>query len=128
MPKWNEYKAEAQSRGSLALEMYVVHSTPVKPMDVVKSVLPDHLAYQQAQESKGKLAFAGPLSDETGELMEGVGLIVYRASSLDEAKSIAENDPMHSAGARNFTIKKWLINEGSLSLSVGLSTQKVELQ
>jgi hypothetical protein len=29
---------------------------------------------------------------------------------------------MHKTGARSFTLRKWLVNEGSLTVSVGLST------
>lgn len=128
MPKWNEYKELARSRGSLALEMYVVESTPAQAMEAVKAMLPEHLDYQRTQELSGKLAFAGPLSDETGEWMEGVGLIIYRAASLEEATALAHADPMHQAGVRTFTIRKWLINEGSIQLTMGLSTQKVNME
>ena len=125
MPSWEEYKAVARGRGALALELYVVQSTPAAKGPPVPEVLPDHLAYQREMEIAGKLALAGPISDESGEMMEGSGLIVYRASSLEEARSLTENDPMHKSGARSFTIRRWLINEGSLNLSVGLSTKSV---
>jgi len=127
MPAWTEYKAAAKERGSLALELYVVMSTPVKPPEEMMQILPAHLEYQGKQESAGNLAFAGPLSDLTGELMEGVGLIVYRAESLEEARAIAEADPMHSTGAREYTIRRWMINEGSLQLDIKLSAQSVSL-
>ena len=65
------------------------------------------------------------MSDITGELMQGTGMIVYRAASMDEARSIADADPMHTSGARTYVLRKWLINEGSLSLNVGLSTNEV---
>ena len=67
------------------------------------------------------------MSDESGEEMQGRGMIVYRARSLQHARELAENDPMHRAGARSFTLRKWLINEGSLTLSVRLSAQAVAL-
>ncbi|MBX2824394.1 MAG: hypothetical protein KTR33_06670 [Gammaproteobacteria bacterium] len=126
MPAWNDYKQAARDRGSLALELYVVESTPVKP-EQLKEQLPAHLAYQGEQEKQDNLVFAGPLSDDTGEQMEGTGLIVYRAESLDAARAIAEADPMHASGTRNFRIRRWLINEGSLQISVKLSQQEVRL-
>lgn len=126
MPDWKDYKKEAKERGSLALELYVVESTPAKPPEEVKANLADHLSYQRSLEEAGVLAFAGPLSDLTGELMQGAGLIIYRSNSMEEAKKIADADPMHKAAARSYTLRKWLINEGSLSLNVGLSTGKVD--
>nr|CAA6829381.1 MAG: Unknown protein [uncultured Thiotrichaceae bacterium] len=125
MPAWNEYKQGAKERGSLALELFVVESTPAKAPEDVKENLPAHLAYQQTLEIAGTLAFAGPLSDLTGELMQGTGMIVYRAGSMDEARAMADADPMHQSGARTYTLRKWLINEGSFSLNVGLSTKRV---
>ena len=122
MPKWTEYKAQAQERGALAKEVYMVRSTPVGDVDLLRATLPDHLAYQAEMEKAGSLVLAGPLSDESGEEMMGEGLIIYRAESLEEARKMAEGDPMHSAGARTFEIRRWMINEGSIQLTVGLST------
>ena len=127
MVKWADYKTEAKSRGALALELYAAQSTPALGPDAVKASLPDHLAYQARLETAGQLAFAGPMSDETGDEMQGMGLIIYRADSLDAARKLAEEDPMHNSVARTFTLRRWMINEGSLSLSVGLSTKTVSL-
>ena len=127
MPAWSEYKKAAQERGSLALELYVVTSTPAGPPEKVKENLPAHLDFQQQQEARGALAFAGPLSDLTGELMEGMGMIVYRAESLQAATAIADSDPMHKSGARDYIIRRWLINEGSMQLNIKLSAQSIEL-
>lgn len=99
-----------------------MQSTPAKGPDDVKENLPGHLAYQADLERLGHLAFAGPMSDETGEHMQSVGLIIYRAESLDAAHQFAEDDPMHKSGARSFVLRRWLINEGSVNLSLGLST------
>ncbi len=118
MVAWTDYKQHARSRGSLALELYVVISRPVKSPEAVKAVLPDHLAYQAEQEAAGILALAGPLSDLSGDNMEGEGLIVYQAESLQAATEIARNDPMHSTKSREFTIRRWLLNEGSLKPDV----------
>ena len=127
MVTWADYKAEAKSRGALALELYVAISTPAKEPQDVKASLPDHLAYQAELERAGALAFAGPMSDETGDHMQGTGMIVYRAESLDAARALADNDPMHKSGARSYMLRRWMINEGSLNLSLGLSTKHVTL-
>ena len=127
MPAWNEYVAIARERGALALELFAVESTPGENPEAVPANLPAHLAYQREMELAGRLVLAGPMSDDTGEQMQGVGLIIYRAASLDEARAIAEADPMHASGARTFRLRRWLVNEGSLNVSVGLSTGKAIL-
>ncbi len=125
MVAWSDYKNAAQERGSLAHELYVAISTPAASPDVLKEQLPSHLAYQGTLEASGALAFAGPLSDLSGEQMEGMGMIVYRAHSMSEAKALAEADPMHASGARTFTLRRWMINEGSFQMNVKLSAQSV---
>ena len=127
MSPWNAYKSEAKARGSLAFELYVVTTTPVGAPEDVKASISAHLEYQTEKEAEGVLVLAGPLSDETGEEMQGMGMIVYRAASLEAARVIAQADPMHSSGARNFTLRKWMVNEGNLNISVNLAGQKVTL-
>ena len=127
MVAWNEYKTIAKERGALALELYVVETTPEMPPDQVKATLPAHLDYQRDLEAKGVLVLAGPLSDATGENMEGAGMILYRAATMEAARALADADPMHSSGARRYRLRKWLVNEGNLTLNVGLSTGHVRL-
>lgn len=127
MVAWSEYKETARSRGALALELFVVESTPAGSPEAIRDNLPDHLAYQREMEMQGKLRLAGPLSDPSGEEMVGAGLIIYCAGTIEEARAMAEADPMHASGARSFTLRKWLVNEGSLSINVGLSTGHASL-
>lgn len=125
MVAWSEYKNAAKERGSLAYELFVAISTPVVAPEELKQRLPAHLEYQASLESSGALAFAGPLSDESGEQMQGMGMIVYRADGMDAARALADADPMHASGARSYELRRWMINEGSFQLNVNLSAQKV---
>jgi len=127
MVGWIEYRDTAAARGALALEVFIVETTPTGDPEAVKAALPDHLAYQREMEEQGKLVLAGPMSDASGNEMQGQGMIVYRAGSMDEARALAEADPMHARGARSFTLRKWLINEGNLTVNVGLSTGRAKL-
>ncbi len=128
MTSFSEYKKIARSRGALAFEVYVVESTAVADPASLQESLPAHLDYQKSLEAKGALVFAGPLSDASGESMSGGGLIVYRAGSIEEATALAEADPMHRDGKRRFTLRRWLINEGSLTVSLSLSGQTIRLE
>lgn len=127
MPKWSEYRETARSRGALAFELFIVESTLVKSPESAQAILPQHLEYQKEMEIAGKLVLAGPLSDLSGEEMSGGGMIIYRAGSISEAREIALNDPMHKSETRTFTLRRWLVNEGSISISVNLSEQRVSL-
>ena len=128
MVKWAEYRDIARTRGALALEFYVVRSTPIADPDALRETLPRHLEYQKEMEASGALVFAGPLSDETGEETNGEGMIIYRASTFQEARSLAQADPMHSEGRRTFTLRRWLINEGSLTVTLSLSGQRGQIE
>jgi len=128
MPSFSEYKEIARSRGALAYEVFVVESTPIVGPDDLQQTLPAHLEYQQTLEAQGALAFAGPLSDTEGEAMSGGGLIVYRAESFAAARALADADPMHRDGKRSYTLRRWLINEGSITVSLALSSQTLSLR
>jgi hypothetical protein len=55
-------------------------------------------------------------------------MFVIRATSLADASRLAALDPMHQCGARSFTIRPWLINEGSLLLRISFSDGRVVLE
>ena len=64
---------------------------------------------------------AGPFwnDDETEWL--GEGMVIVRAASLAEAREIAAADPMHASGARSFTVRPWLMNEGTVTVKIRYS-------
>lgn len=127
MPAWDEYKAIAKERGALAFELYIMETTPIATPEALQQTLPAHLDYQKQLEADGKLFLAGPTSDVTGELMQGSGLIIYRAASLEEAEALAKGDPMHSQNVRSYIVRKWLVNEGSPRFATSLSSQSVHI-
>lgn len=124
---WSDYVEIARRRGALAQEFYLVESSPSGAAEAVKAMLPSHLKYQAEIEASGALFMAGPLSDDSGEVMSGGGMIIYRAGSFADARALADADPMHSSGARSYRMRRWLVNEGQLRLTVELSARRVLL-
>ena len=51
-----------------------------------------------------------------------------RAASIDEACKIAARDPMHQRGARAFTVRPWMIDEGTVSVRLDYSTRKFNIK
>lgn len=90
-------------------------------MDAVKQNLPEHCAYLRELENKDILFGAGPIWTDDGEYFEGDGMLIYRANSVEEAQQLAQADPMHKNGAREFKIRPWLLNDGSITIRVTLS-------
>ena len=80
-----------------------------------------HLKYQHEIEQNGIMVAAGPFADDNEEAMTGEGMIIIRADSLEEAKAVADADPMHQAGARSYRLRPWCMNEGKITLEVTFS-------
>jgi len=78
-----------------------------------------HLAHQVDLEKRGIMFGAGPVSDVQGK--HEYGRIFVRADSADEAKRIAESDPMQNEGRRTYTLHEWTLNEGRLGLTLNFS-------
>jgi uncharacterized protein YciI len=105
--------------------MYLVVTRPVRSPEIVKR-LGDHLAHQVDLEKRGIMFAAGPLYSK-GSTVPEAGMFVLRANSFEEAEAIAKSDPFHAAGLRTFTVQKWRINEGSITVTVNLSDQSMQL-
>ena len=115
------------SGGMLKKQLYVVFSTPIDGIDPVMKHLPAHLAHQLAIERSGVLMAAGPQLTDDERFWDGDGMFVIRATSLAHAKEIAASDPMHKAGARSFTVRPWLVNEGGLAVRLSFSDGKMTI-
>ena len=115
-------EAASMTHDFLGKELYVIFSTPLKPREELAPVLPEHLAHQVAIEKKGILFAAGPMFED-GAKSPIRGMIIVRAANFDEARAIAESDPFHKAGLRSFTVEKWVMNEGSYTVTVNYSDQ-----
>jgi len=109
----------------LGKEMYLVVTRPVRSPEIEKR-LSDHLAHQVELERRGILFAAGPLYPRGSNVPEA-GMFVLRASSFEEAEAIAQQDPLHKAGLRTFTLQKWRVNEGSVTFTVNYSDQTVKI-
>lgn len=114
----------AASKGMLQMQLYVVFTTLVNGMGPVMENLEEHLQFQVHLESSGIMVGAGPHWADDEHTWNGEGMVIIRADSLAHAREIAESDPMHASGARSFTVRPWLLNEGRLNVTVDFSTGK----
>jgi uncharacterized protein len=115
---WQELVELCTTKGLLAKQLWVISSKPTNGLGAILNNLEEHLAYQTKLERDGIMFAAGPLASEDLTEWLGEGLFMYRADSIDAARKLAEADPMHSSGARSFTIREWMLNEGTYSIQV----------
>jgi len=112
------------SKGMLQKQLYVIFTKPAAGMGAVMAQIPVHLEYQIKLERDGIMFGAGPFWTDNEQDWEGEGMVIIRAASIAEARKIAAADPMHSSGARTFTVRAWLLNEGTVTMKVDYSSGK----
>lgn len=111
----------------LRKQLYVIFTKPTKGLEPIMANLKEHLDFQIGLEQKGIMFGAGPFWNDSEDAWEGEGMVIVRASSLAEAKKIADSDPMHKSGARSYTVRPWLLNEGTVTVKITYSDGKREL-
>jgi len=123
-----EYDAAARAMTSsmLGMKLWVITTRNVVDRENTAPLLQAHIDHQVRLEKDGVLFGAGPLRNPDGSRGD-LGLIIIRAASAEEAKRIADSDPMHKAGARTYTLHEWTLNEGRITISVDFSDQRCRL-
>lgn len=79
-----------------------LHSIPERPLTA--EAVDQHAAHLAELDDSGKLVMAGPIVERQG------GLIVLRAGSADEARAIAEEDPLVRGAYETYELRTWLMS------------------
>ena len=111
----------------MGAELYFYITQPTNSFEDVVEVLPAHMDFVHAIEDEGSMVMGGQITPEGLVDAGGRGLIVIRAASFEEARSIADRDPMHKTGVRNYELYKWNVNEGSTTIKVKFSDQTFDI-
>lgn len=127
-PKITKDDILAKTPEMLQKQLYVINTTPTNGLGPVMENIAEHLEFQVKIEQDGIMFAAGPLWADDEETWNGEGMVIIRAANLAEARKIAETDPMHASGARTFTVRPWLVNEGGFTLRVTFSDGKRSLE
>jgi len=124
---WQDHVDKVTAKGLLAKQLYVIQTKPINGLQAVLDNLQEHLAYQLELERKGVMFAAGPFADDDQTRWEGEGMVIIRADSVEEARRIAADDPMHKSGAREYRVRPWMLNEGSITLKITYSDGQREV-
>ena len=127
-PKVTKQDVLNASSEMLNKDLYVIFTKPVSGMRAVMENLEEHLKFQVSLEKNGTMFGAGPFWEDNEIDWNGEGMVIIRANSLNHANEIASSDPMHKSGARSFTVRPWLLNEGNIQFSLDYSTGKFDLK
>jgi uncharacterized protein YciI len=100
-----------------------------QPRDTARmgELLEPHLRWAIAAEQRGELFASGPF------VAEGVapgalgGMSILRAASLEEAQQILAQDPFVREGVVTVEIRKWLLMEGGMTVTLRFSDQSSRL-
>ncbi len=103
----------------LAKKFWIITTKPVAPPEEVGKYLREHLESQIRLEKSGVLFAAGPVRDPQGNVE--YGMFILRCKTEDEARAIADADPMHKAGVRKYELHTWSMNEGRVNITIDAS-------
>lgn len=87
---------------------FTIHKTPKRAEvtdEFALETLHKHTAYFKELGKNGKCMFAGPFVDQTTEL--GGGLYGFQCVTEEEARELAEKDPLVVEGIYSYKIYEW---------------------
>jgi uncharacterized protein YciI len=122
MPEIAEMSVEELHARMLKKPLWLVMSKPAAPPAEMAQHLKAHLEHQIRLEKAGIMYGAGPAT-MPGAAAPSFGLIIIRAKDEAEARRIADADPMHSSGARQYELYAWSLNEGCINVKLNFSDQ-----
>lgn len=85
-------------------ELYVILLSKIEGKCLTKDLIKEHVQFLQKLEKDNKLVLCGPFSDYDG------GMIIIKASSIDEAKRIAYSDPFVKNEAERCEVRTWQLS------------------
>jgi uncharacterized protein YciI len=83
------------------------------PKEEAEALQARHLAHLTAMAESGKMVIAGPLSNQPDPALRGACL--YRVATPEEARALAEQDPVVKAGQLRVDVMTWSVGKGYMT-------------
>lgn len=94
--------------------LFVILLSKVPNMTMADDLIREHVQFLRKLDQEKKLVLAGPFSDYDG------GMIIIRASSIEEANQIAISDPFIKNKVETYEVRTWeLSTEANNHLGMG---------
>jgi uncharacterized protein YciI len=117
-PASSELTALLDSVARLDMFTVAMHPTDRFARENSSEHLHEHMLWLRDGQAAGWLFLCGPV--DWDEDWDGSGLAVLRAESLEDAVAVAQTEPYHRHGLRHNVVRRWTVNEGTLSVKVDL--------
>jgi len=89
-------------------------ATPVKlEAAALEALQKRHLDHLRGMYLAGKMVVAGPFDEQKDPTLRG--LCLYRVGNLEEARKLAEEDPMVRAGRLEVEVLAWWVEKGAVT-------------
>lgn len=119
--------ARALLANMLQKPLYVALRTP-RDLSRFGELLEAHLQWAIAAEQRGELFASGPFVEEGGVPGALGGMSIVRAASMEEAAHILARDPFIREQVYTPSIRKWLLMEGGVTVTLRFSDQSYLLR
>ncbi len=87
----------------------------------VAELLDAHLKWMVAAERRGELFASGPFVAEGAAPGSLGGMSIVRASSVDHARELLSHDPFVREGVVILDVRKWMVMEGGVTVTLRFS-------
>ncbi len=114
----SELKQDPNTKFEMVQLPLIVLQKTDKPLDgAPREMMVSHMKHMQELEASGKIRMAGPFVDAKGEIgtvPNLIGIFVFSAMPLEEAKRIAEGDPMVQNGYAKIKPHMWFVADQAI--------------
>jgi len=108
-------------KSKMLMKSYFVMFRRIVAREKLNAVMLDHYKWVIDLEKRNLILASGPVYQRDGG--PGVGMTVFKVADWESAHALAETDPFCLAGAAEFDVCRWQINEGRISLTIDFSDQ-----
>jgi len=119
--------AQAMMAKMLGKPLFVVLRVPAD-LSRFAEILAPHLQWAAQCEQRGELFASGPFVGEGRAPGALGGMSIFRAASESEVREILSGDPFIREGVYTVEIKKWVLMEGGVTVSLRFSDQSYLLR
>jgi len=101
----------------LRKKFWIIESHGVAGVKGTDQQFREHVERVIEWEKAGILFAAGPVTGGDAPY----GMIIIRAASREEARKIADTDPLHVYKVRTYVLREWQVNEGRINVQLNFS-------